>query len=163
MSRKPGLNSPLVTNIPEAHPSKVAVEETCQDLLYELGPAWFITISAVAGRRKDWDIGIGRRRPGKPPQFRNTAIHRGSQNAAFVRKWLATASAQIKNEPVMTFGMMPLGEVSDAAVSELLDMVGQYGGRVHPDGWITLDDQKAWPKFLDHAARLGVTLVASVR
>lgn len=104
-----------------------------------------------------------RRRPGKPPQFRNTAIHRGSQNAVIVRKWLAAASAEIKNEPVMTFGMIPVGDMSDAAVSELLDMVGQFGGRLHQDGWITLADEKAWPRFLDYAARLGVTLAASVR
>jgi hypothetical protein len=59
--------------------------------------------------------------------------------------------------------MIPIGKLSDETVAQLVDLVGHYGGQLHPDGWITLPDDKAWPAFLNRTDSLGVTLAASVR
>jgi len=151
---------PFRSAIPEAHPYKAAIEEACQELLDKWGSEWFIAIALE--ERGKWGICVGRRRPTRT-YVRTSSPGREEQNPKSVGKWLREASRQIRQESELQFGMVPLGDLSETAASELVDLVGLYGGRLHPDGWITLADEKAWPAFLRRVEGLGVTLAASVR
>jgi hypothetical protein len=152
-----------MSDIPREHPHKATIEDVCQTTLRQLGSGWFITIKTARPGHKEWSLGVGHRRPGKPPQQRNLGLPRVAQNADGLQSILSSAVAEIKDEPVLTFGMVPSQQLGQETVSSFIDLVGQFDGRVHPDGWITLADEKRWPDFLKRAEEMGVSLAASVR
>jgi len=154
---------PLTSKIPEDHPQKDAVEEACARVLAALGSQWFISIQ-VASDQVSWEICIGWRRPNRPLRNRNWVVRPRRQDAASIEKFLRETAVQLKRESDASFGMEPLGKLSEDDRDRLRDLLVQFGGRLHLDGWITLDDERLWPR-LEAAVRsqLSIQLVASVR
>jgi hypothetical protein len=149
----------FVSAIPDNHPYKAEIEDACLRLLDEWGPGWRIGISANA--RSAWAMHL--RRDGSSGQQRYREFSEQAFKAANVERWLRETIAEIRAASNPVFGMMPMGKLSDEPLFKLVDLVGLFGGRLHPDGWITLADEKAWPAFLKRVEEVGVKLVASVR
>jgi hypothetical protein len=145
--------------IPETHAHKEAIEKECRRFLEDAGPQWLISITPQHGT---WAVALGCRRAGRTV-LRSSRLSERAQNMEVIGKWLRSSAREIREEAELQFGMMPVGNLSDQAASDLVDLVGLFGGRLHPDGWITLADEKSWPSFLTRVEEAGITLAASVR
>jgi hypothetical protein len=154
---------PLSSRIPETHPQKAAVEEVCARMLGELGSQWFISIRLTTDQ-VSWEVCLGWRRPDLPLRNRNWVVRPPRQDAGSIEKFLRETSSQLQRESEARFGMEPFAKLSEDDRLRLQDLLGQFGGRLHPDGWITLDDDKLWRR-LEETVRdqLSIRLVASVR
>jgi hypothetical protein len=154
---------PFSSRIPESHPQKAAVEVTCERVLAALGSQWFISIR-VASDQVSWEIFLGWRRPNRPLRNRNWVARPARQDAASVEKFLRETASQLKREAEASFGMEPLGKLSEDDRERLQDLLGQFGGRLHHDDWISVDDDRQWPRLEDAVrSQLSIQLVASVR
>jgi hypothetical protein len=149
----------LTSQIPSSHPYKRDIELVCDRLLDEWGAGWYISISAI--ERGQVSVAVGRR--GSMTAMRNAVVRHTNQTPNFIERWLRQTVATLNKEANLQFGMIPVGQVPENSATELIDLVGLYGGRLHPDGWITLPNDKGWPGLMDQAQRLGITLAASVR
>jgi hypothetical protein len=163
LSLFPVNREPLSSRIPESHPQKAAVEEVCARVLAALGSQWFISIQ-VASDQASWEICLGWRRPNGPFRNRNWVARPARQDAASIEKFLRQTSVELRRESDVRFGMEPLGKLSEDDRDRLQDLLGQFGGRLGQDGWISVDDDREWPR-LENAVRsqLSIQLVASVR
>jgi hypothetical protein len=154
---------PLSSRIPDSHPQKVAVEETCARLLGELGSQWFISIRPTTDQ-VSWEVCLGWRRPDAPIRNRNWVVRPARQDAGSIEKFVRETASQLRRESAVRFGMEPFGKLSEDDRAKLQDLLGQFGGRLHEDGWITLDDDRQWQRLEEIVhAELGIRLVASVR
>jgi hypothetical protein len=132
-------------------------------VLAQLGSQWFISI-CLASDQVSWEICMGWRRPNRPLRNRNWVARPARQDANSVERFLRNIANELQRLSDVCFGMEPLGKLNEDDRERLQDLLGQFGGRLGQDGWISVDDDREWPR-LENAVRsqLSIQLVASVR
>jgi hypothetical protein len=153
------LAARFVNAIPRDHPERDVVERVCLEALAELGTDWRISIHPDGN---DWMCAVTRVTP-NGSRNRNFAIGTQRQNARSVRSMVFGVAKELKRDTDLRFGMIVTNHLSDAILADFVALVKVTGGHFHPDGWITLPEDRMWPGFMDRAAELGVDLAASVR
>jgi hypothetical protein len=149
----------FVNAIPAEHPERGPVERVCLDALAELGTGWRISIHPDG---TDWMCAVTRATP-NGSRNRNFAVGQQRQNGRSLRSMIFAVARDLKRDTDLRFGMIVVNELSDSVLTDFVALVKVAGGQFHPDGWITLPDERVWPGFIDRAQELGVSLAASVR
>jgi hypothetical protein len=132
-------------------------------VLGDLGSQWFISIRPTTDQ-VSWEVCLGWRRPDAPIRNRNWVVRPARQDAGSIEKFLRETAHHLQRESSVRFGMEPFGKLSEEDREKLQDLLGQFGGRLHQDNWITIDDDRGWKRLEEIVhAELGIRLVASVR
>ncbi len=152
-------DGPLSLRIPDDHPRREELERRCLAVLDDLGPGWRVTISSDG---RYWQVSLRHPHTGAG-QPALTNMRAFSLEPPEVERFLRRAGNQMKQEGGRRFGMTPVTMPTEEQQITLIDLVVLNGGRLHPDGWITLDDDKRWPAVIEKALEVGVVLAAAVR